>query len=78
MRFHERLRVVRVVLRELSRQPQRRGELMKRAVTRGASYCSFNFVFAYLLSEGFVEKTGLELHAPFRITERGLRFLEAM
>ncbi len=69
---------MRVVLRELSRQPQRRGELMKRAVTRGASYCSFNFVFAYLLAEGFVEKTGAELHAPFRITERGLRFLEAV
>ncbi len=51
---------------------------MKRAVARGASYCSFNFVFAYLMSEGFVEKTGIELHAPFRITERGLRLLEAM
>ncbi len=74
----ERLRIARVVLRELSRQPLKRSELTRRAIIRGSTYASFNFTFTYLVREGYVEKSGAEKQAPFRLTDRGLKFLEAM
>jgi hypothetical protein len=39
---------------------------------------SFNAIFCFLLAEGYVEKSGLELRAPYRITEKGSRMLEAL
>lgn len=75
--LRERLRIARCVLRELSRQNLSRCELTRRAIQRGGSYASFNSIFAYLIAEGYVEKGGVELRAPYRITDRGLRLLEA-
>jgi DNA-binding PadR family transcriptional regulator len=74
----ERLRLARCVLRELSRQPLQRSELTRRAIQRGGSYASFNSILSYLVESGYVEKSGAEHRAPYRVTERGLKFLEVM
>ena len=71
------MRIARVVLRELSRQPLSRSELTRRTIQRGGSYASFNSIFSYLITEGYVEKSGAERRAPYRITERGMKLLEA-
>ena len=76
--LRERLRIARVVLRELSRQNLSRSGLTRRAIQRGAGYASFNSIFSYLISEGYVEKSGIEQRAPYRITERGIKLLEAV
>ena len=74
-----RLRIAWCVLRELSRQPLlSRSELTRRAILRGGSYASFNSIFVFLVSEGYVEKNGAEMQAPYRITDRGKRLLEGL
>ena len=77
--LRERLRIARCVLRELSRQPlASRSELTRRTIQRGGTYHSFNGIFVFLVAEGYVEKSGVELQAPYRITDRGIRLLEAL
>ena len=78
MDLKTRLRITKAVLRLLSRQPAPRVELTKQAIRQGGSYASFNAIFCFLLAEGYVEKSGPEHRAPYRITEKGLKMLEAL
>ena len=74
----DRLNITKAILRSLSRQPTSRTELTKQAIRVGGSYASFNAIFCFLLAEGYIEKSGTELRAPYRITEKGSRMLEAL
>ena len=77
-RFEERIRLAKIVLGELKRQPLRRSMLEKRTVMHCGTHASFEGIFRFLLDEGFVEKTSHEHTAPYRITAKGLRFLEGL
>lgn len=71
-----RLGFVRVVLRELSREPLSRSALEKRSRSRvEMSFACFEGIFRFLVADGDVEKCGPEHRAPFRLTERGKAFL---
>ncbi len=78
MDLKTRLGITKVILRLLSRQPTSRVELTRHAIRHGGSYASFNAIFSFLRVEGYVEKCGSELRAPYRITEKGLKMLEAL
>lgn len=72
----ERLELAGVVLRELSREPLSHTILEKKVRNRGgATYATFEGIFRFLIDDGDIEKCGVELRAPFRITERGKAFL---
>jgi len=77
-RFEERIRLARIVLSELKRQPLRRSVLEKRTVMHCGTHATFDGIFRFLVAEGFVEKTSSEHTAPYRITAKGLRFLEGL
>ena len=72
----ERLNKVKeVILRELSRQPLRRSALGDRANLKGVSRATFERTFTILVCDGDAEKCSSEKFAPYRITEKGRKFL---
>ena len=75
-KLNERLEVASAILKVLSHGSLHRIELEKR-VLRGSdvSYPCFANMFAFLCRDGDIEKCSLEHTAPFRLTERGKRFL---
>jgi DNA-binding PadR family transcriptional regulator len=74
----ERLRFAGVVLRELSREPLSRTYLEKRATRRFGTHASFEGIFKFLVKSGFVQKSGSEHRAPYRITDKGRKLLEVL
>jgi DNA-binding PadR family transcriptional regulator len=74
-RLGERLRLAKIVLSELERTPLRHTELEKRTVRQCGTHSTFEGIFRYLKQNGYLEKTGTEHTAPYRITEKGRRFL---
>jgi len=77
-RFEERIRLAKIVLSELKRQQLRRSQLEKRTVMHCGTHATFEGIFRFLLDEGLVEKTSSEHTAAYRITTKGLRFLEGL
>jgi DNA-binding PadR family transcriptional regulator len=76
--LQERLRLARIVLAELSRQPLRRTELEKRTIRKCGTHSKFEGIFRYLCQNGYVEKSSSEHTAPYSITEKGKKFLEGL
>lgn len=76
--LEERLRYAKVVLREVSREPCSRTFLAKRFIQASGSPASFESIFSFLRVNGYVEKVSAAHRAPYRITERGRRFLEGL
>lgn len=76
--LRRRLRLARIVLAELSRQPLHRTELERRTITRYGTHSRFEGIFHYLRENGYVEKTAQRHRAPYGITEKGRKFLEAL
>ncbi len=74
----DRLRITKAILRFLSWQPASRSELTHFAIKHGGSYASFNALLDFAVTSGYVEKSGPEHRAPYRITEKGLKMLEAL
>lgn len=67
--------LAKVVLAELSKEPLRRRDLHKRTLRRCGTPATFASILNYLKQHGHVEKTSLRHTAPYRITEKGMRFL---
>ncbi|MBT0160681.1 hypothetical protein G4O51_11945 [Candidatus Bathyarchaeota archaeon A05DMB-2] len=76
--LEERLRYAKMILREVSREPLSRTELCKRFVRASGSPASFDGLMRFLVRNGFVEKASSEHRAPYRLTDRGRRFLEGL
>ncbi|MEM2108747.1 MAG: hypothetical protein QXL10_05645 [Candidatus Bathyarchaeia archaeon] len=76
--LEERLRYAKLILREVSREPCSRTFLTKRFVQASGSPASFASLFRFLRDNGYVEKASAAHRAPYRITERGRRFLEGL
>ncbi len=77
-RLTERLNLAKTVLRELSRQPLCRTELEKRTVRKEGTHATFEGIFHYLLQSGYIVKSEQKHRAPYALTERGKKFLEAL
>lgn len=67
--------LAKVVLAELSKGPLRRRDLHKRTLRRCGTPATFASILNYLKQHGHVEKMSLRHTAPYRITEKGMRFL---
>jgi DNA-binding PadR family transcriptional regulator len=67
-----------LILRELSRRPLSRIELQRRFLQRFDSPSAFEGTFAFLVRDGRIQKGGSEHRAPYRLTERGQKLLEAL
>jgi len=76
--LEERLRLAKIVLSELDRRPLSRTELEKRTIKQCGTHSTFEGIFRYLKQNGYVEKTAPRHRAPYRITEKGRRFLEGL
>jgi predicted transcriptional regulator len=76
--LEERLKYAKLILREVSCENLGRTALCKRFVQASGSPASFDGLMRFLVRNGFVEKSGSRHRAPYRLTERGRRFLEGL
>jgi predicted transcriptional regulator len=74
--FKERLRFAQIILRKLNRMPTSRSNLER--ATYPSSRARFDNMFEFLSKEGYITKTGDEHRAPYSITEKGKKMLEAL
>jgi DNA-binding PadR family transcriptional regulator len=77
-RLIDRMNLAKIVLKELDRQPLSRTELEKRTVRKSGTHATFEGIFHYLVQSGYVQKIGQKHRAPYVITEKGAKFLEAL
>ncbi|MEM3577566.1 MAG: hypothetical protein QXX51_03815 [Candidatus Bathyarchaeia archaeon] len=77
-RLDERLRLAMAVLKELNKQPTCRTELEKRTVKKLGTHATFEGIFHYLVKNGYVRKSEARHRAPYVITEKGVKLLEAL
>ena len=77
-RLTERLHLAKTVLKELSRQHLCRTELEKRTVRKFGTHATFEGIFHYLVQSGYVVKSEQKHRAPYALTEKGQKFLEAL
>lgn len=77
-RLDERLHLAMTVLKELNRQPVCRTELEKRTVRKLGTHATFEGIFRYLVQNGYIKKSESRHRAPYVITEKGVKLLEAL
>jgi len=81
MKREEQDRLARTILTILCKGNVCRTDLLRLTIKRnsGATLSRFNAVLMYLHRKGFVDKLGPpRSRAPYKITEKGKRFLEIM
>lgn len=74
----ERLRLAKIVLTELNRQPLCRTEIEKRTIRKAGTHATFEGIFRYLIQNGYIVKSEQKHRAAYVITEKGAKFLEAL
>jgi len=73
------IKLARIVLAELSKAGVLRyTQLHKRTLKQCGTPATFRSIFNFLKQNGHIEKTSAEHTAPYRITEKGKRFLEGL
>ncbi len=77
-RLTERMHLAKTVLRELSKQSLCRTELEKRTVRKYGTHATFEGMFRFLVQNGYVQKNEQKHRAPYVLTEKGTKFLEAI
>lgn len=78
-KLEERMRLAAAILRSLAEGPKRYTALMRLALGAQASPSRFIYLLRWLEGRGYIKKGGRkETSAPWRITEKGKRFLEAI
>ncbi len=80
MKKRERdLHLVRVVLAELVKAGSlRRRDLEKRTLIKCGTRATFDSILAFLKERGYIVKASARHTAPYQITEKGKKFLEAL
>jgi predicted transcriptional regulator len=77
-RLKDRINLAKIVLKELERQQLCRTELENRTVRKSGTHATFEGIFRFLVQSGYVQKSGQKHLAPYVITEKGAKFLEAL
>ena len=73
------LHLARIVLAELVRAGSlRRRDLEKRTLIKCGTRATFDSILAFLKAQGYVIKAFGRHTAPYQITDKGKRFLEAL
>jgi predicted transcriptional regulator len=73
------LHLARIVLAELLKAGSlRRRDLEKRTLIKCGTRATFDSILAFLKAQGYIAKASERHIAPYQITEKGKRFLEAL
>lgn len=73
------VRLARIVLAELAKAGSlRRTRIEKRTLMKCGTRATFDSIFAFLKQQGYIAKSGAKHTAPYQITEKGKKFLEAI
>ena len=80
MKKRERdLHLARIMLAEhVKAGSLRRRDLEKRTLIKCGTRATFDSILAFLKEQGYIAKASAEHTAPYQITEKGKRFLEAL
>ena len=74
----QRIRLAKTVLHELSKQPLSRTEIERRTVRKAGTHSTFEGIFHYLIKAGYIQKSDQKQRAPYILTEKGAKFMEAI
>ena len=74
----DRMRLAKTVLKELERKPLSRTNIERRTVRKVGTHATFEGIFRFLVQNGYVQKSEQKHRAPYVITEKGAKFLEAL
>ncbi len=78
-KLEERMRLAAAILRSLEEGPKRYTTLLRLTLDLQGTPSRFIYLLRWLEERGYVEKTGRkETSAPWRITEKGRKFFEAI
>lgn len=77
-RLKDRMNLAKTVLKELERQQLCRTEIENRTVRKSGTHATFEGIFRFLVQSGYVQKNGQKHRAPYALTEKGAKFLEAL
>jgi predicted transcriptional regulator len=77
-RLKDRMNLAKSVLKELEKQNLRRTELENRTLRKLGTHATFEGMFRFLIQNGYVQKSGQKHRAPYVLTEKGAKFLEAL
>ena len=73
------VRLARIVLAELLKAGSlRRRDLEKRTLIKCGTRATFDNILAFLKAQGYVVKASGKHTAPYQITDKGKKFLEAL
>lgn len=73
-----RIRLARTVLNEMKKYPLSRSEIERRTLRKSGTHSSFEGIFCYLVKAGYIQKNAEKQRAPYVLTEKGAKFLEAI
>lgn len=76
--LEERLNLAKTVLQLLNIQPLCRTKLENKTVKKTGTHASFTCIFKFLIKKGYVQKSSKLFRAEYVITEKGIKFLEAI
>jgi DNA-binding PadR family transcriptional regulator len=77
-RLKDRMNLAKTVLKELEGRQLCRTELENRTVRKKGTHATFEGIFRFLVQSGYLEKSGQKHRAPYVLTEKGAKFLEAL
>jgi predicted transcriptional regulator len=74
----DRMHLAKTVLKALERQQLSRTDIENRTVRKVGTHATFEGIFRFLVQNGYVQKSEQKHRAPYAITEKGAKFLEAL
>lgn len=74
----EQEKIEKIILAELVHGPQSYTALCKKTLSEGGTPATFWHIFSHLRQSGRIEKVSKERRSPYRLTEKGKQFLEAL
>lgn len=77
-RLHDRMDLAKTVLKELSKEHLTRTEVENRTVRKKGTHATFEGIFRYLIQDGYIEKTEQKHRSSYKVTEKGVKLLEAI
>jgi len=75
MSMDERMYVAKIILSKLSKGKYKWSDLLKLVLAESPSYSKFNNTLKFLVRNGYVERVS---RGVYEITEKGLKFMEAI
>ena len=76
--LNEKIRLAKVILSTLEREPLRYTPLLKKCMNACGSPHKFNYLLQWLREQGYIEAVLIKEKRHWKATDKGLRFLQGL